>query len=83
MEAALILKLLDLAFLGFTAYQDFQMQQGQNQENADRIQALRIKLLKGEISEEEAMAQIDEVIGGIIGRRRAAFAQLPKPTGHS
>lgn len=82
MEIAVLLKVLDLAFLGFSAYMDFQEQQQQNAEAAELVSNLRQRVLKGELSEEEALAEIDKIIGSVVGKRRAALAALPKPTGH-
>jgi hypothetical protein len=83
MEIAIALKLLDLAFLGASMYQDFQEQQRMNKEQQEFIMALRAQLMNGNITEAEMMAEIDKRIGSIIGRRRAALDALPTPTGHS
>lgn len=82
MEVAVLLKVLDLAYLGFTAYMDYQEQQTQNAQAAELVSDLRQRVLKGEVSEEEALAEIDKIIGGVVGKRRAALASLPAPTGH-
>jgi predicted negative regulator of RcsB-dependent stress response len=82
MEVAVLLKVLDLAFLGFSAYMDYQDQQTQNAEAAEMVANLRQRVLKGEISETEALAEIDQIIGSVVGKRRAALAALPPPTGH-
>jgi len=83
MQIALLLRVLDLAVLGFTAYHDHQAQSAQQKQDRELIAALRARILAGEIDEAEALAQLDQIIGGIIGRRRAALAKLPKPTGQT
>jgi hypothetical protein len=83
MEIAVLLKVLDLAFLGFSAYMDYQSQQSENSKTAELVNDLRMRVLKGEITDVEALAEIDRIIGGVVGKRRAALASLPKPTGHS
>lgn len=82
MEVAVLLKVLDLAFLGFSAYMDYQSQQSENAHTAELVNDLRMRVLKGEITDAEALAEIDRIIGGVVGKRRAALAALPKPTGH-
>lgn len=83
MNPLIILKLLDLAMLGFTAYDRYREAQSQNDATSEAIDRLRKQILTGEVDTEEALAMIDEMIGSTISRRHAAFAALPKPTGHS
>ena len=82
MEVAVLLKVLDLAYLGFTAYMDYQEQQADNAQAAELVNNLRQRVLRGEISEADALAEIDQIIGSVVGKRRAALAALPAPTGH-
>ena len=83
MNPLIVLKLLDLAMLGFTAYENYQEQRSQNDLISEELDVLRKQILLGEVDNEEALAAIDQLIGGVIGRRRAAFEALPKPPGHS
>lgn len=80
MNPAIILKLIDLAFLGLSAWERYDAAKSANATNASRLQALRTKLLLGEIDEDQAMVEIDALITDIRERRRAAFNRLPLPT---
>lgn len=80
MNPLVILKLLDLAMLGFTAWEKYAANQADNKETATRVAELRRRVLVGEISDEDALAEIDAMIGEMQGKRRAAFAKLPRPT---
>ena len=80
MNPLVVLKLLDLAMLGFTAWERYQEHAAVNREASERVAELRRKILVGEMSDEDAMAEIDAMITLMQSQRRAAFAALPKPT---
>ena len=83
MNPLVILKLLDLAMLGFTAYERYREHDAQNDAVSDELGALRQRIMAGEVDNEAALAEIDTIIGSVISRRRKSFNSLPKPTGHS
>lgn len=80
MNPMIVLKLIDLAFLGLSAWERYDAAKSANAANASRLQDLRTKLLLGELDEDQAMAEVDALISDIRERRRAAFKWLPIPT---
>jgi hypothetical protein len=81
MNPLIVLKLLDLAMIGFTAYEKYQSQQAMNAPVSDKLAMIRKKILLGEMSYERAAAEIEEVTNAVIERRHKAFDALPTP-GH-
>jgi len=81
MNPLIILKLLDLAMIGFTAYEKYQAQQSMNSPVSDKLLTIRKKILMGEISYDKAAAEIESVTNEVIRRRHAALDALPPP-GH-
>lgn len=80
MNPMIVLKLIDLAFLGLSAWERYDAAKSANATNASRLQTLRTKLLLGELDEDQAMIEVDALIADIRERRRAAFQRLPIPT---
>jgi len=80
MNPVLVLKVLDLAMLGFAAFERYQSLQTEGAATLDTIERIRRQVLLGEIDQAEAVKQIEGLTDAISARRRAAFAALPKPT---
>lgn len=77
MNPAIILRLLDLAFLGLTAWERYDANRGSNTETSARIANLRQRLLTGDVSDDAAVAEIDALIESVRSRRVAAMSRLP------
>jgi hypothetical protein len=80
MNPVLVLKVLDLAMLGFAAFERYQSLQTEGDATLNTIERIRRQVLLGEIDQAEAMKQIEGLTDAISVRRRAAFAALPQPT---
>lgn len=76
MEAALLIKLLDLAYVGWTAYMRYQDAQQEVEPTLSDIRNLREKVLLGEVSPEEARKDIDLLLESSILRRREVISRL-------
>lgn len=79
MNPAVVLRALDLAVLGFAALERYTSAAAADVAVTESLSRLRVRLLRGEVSDDQALAELDLLIGGVIGRRRGALARLPKP----
>lgn len=77
MNPLVVLKLLDLAALAFTAWGQYDMQKKQNDRTLGQIDSLRNQILAGTLSDEQANMLIDNMIAGIIKKRKEALKELP------
>lgn len=77
MEIAVILKLLDLAALGFSAWERYDERKRQGSAAMADIDSLRRRILAGDVTHEEASAEVDRIIMPIISARKSAIGKLP------
>lgn len=75
-----VLKLLDLVFLGLSAWERYDANRATGDSASNRIAGLRQRLLTGEITDAQAMTEIDALIDSVRARRAAAISRLPLPT---
>lgn len=76
-EMALVLKLLDLAALGFAAWERYDERKREGTAAMADIEDIRRRLLAGELSTEAASAEVDKMVGRLVMARKAAMGRLP------
>lgn len=79
MTTALVLKILDLAFLSLSAWDRYQTNQKAGDSTAARINEIRNAVLVGDMTADAAANEIDALIESIRQRRKRAIDALPKP----
>ena len=79
-EAVIIVRVLDLAALGFSAWQQYDERKREGNAAMVDIEDLRHRILTGTVTDEEAAAEIDKIAGRLISARKQALARLPIPT---
>jgi predicted membrane chloride channel (bestrophin family) len=77
MNPMIVLKLLDLAALGFAAWERYDERKRQGGAAMADIDNLRRRILAGTVTDDEASAEIDRIAGGIISARKQAIGRLP------
>lgn len=82
MNPLLLIKLLDLAMLGFTAYKRYQDNAGENARISAEMRDLQKQIAAGTVDEDAALAQIDGLIFELQSKMHAAVSRMPKPPGH-
>lgn len=79
MNAAVVLKALDLAILGLSAWSRYQETAGTRDVLVSEVALLRSKVLTGELTPDQVAKRIDLLIDQTIARRQKALADLPVP----
>jgi hypothetical protein len=76
-EMIVILKLLDLAALGFQAWQRYDERKRQGTAAMVDIEDLRRRIIAGTVTADEASVEVDRISSRLIDARKAAMARLP------
>lgn len=77
MNPMVILKLLDLAALGFAAWERYETRKQEANVTLDAIDDLRRRILAGTVTDEQASIEIDRIAGRLIDARKQAMSRLP------
>jgi hypothetical protein len=77
MNPMIVLKLLDLAALGFAAWERYDERKRQGNAALADIDDLRRRILAGSITDDEASSEIDRIAGSLIEARKSAIGKLP------
>ena len=77
MNPMIVLKLLDLAALGFAAWQQYDERKREGNAAMVDIEDLRRRILAGTVTDEEASLEVDKIAGRLISARKQAIGRLP------
>ena len=77
MNAMIVLKLLDLAALGFAAWQRYDEAKTEGNRTLVEIDDLRRRIIAGTVTDEEASLEVDQIAGRLIATRKRAMDRLP------
>ena len=83
MNPALAIRIIDLAFVALSAWQNHQDQQAEDDETLREIRKLRERVLLGEVPPADLVNRIDGMIAGIVAKRKDARSRVPLPVGRS
>lgn len=76
MSALVALKALDVAVLLLSAWERYAQSVSTREASVDRLNEIRERLKAGDVSEEDALRDLDALISDIQAKRQAAIAAL-------
>jgi len=79
---ALVLKVLDLAAMFYTGWQEHQKQTAVTNTKLDEIYALKSKFANGVLTTQQLIQKLNEIDNEVIAAFNDAFNAMPKPAGH-